>query len=179
MLRPLPDEQQIPPGILALLLALQQVQIAPDSGEGGAQIVGHARDRLLEGAVALLVALPLLPQQAQLAVEPGGQTAHGAVPAGDGQQGVGVRLQPLLEPPADLLRRAAQEQDFPHQEQDRQGQDGAEYVHHGNTPAFCRYPFFSFEKEKNQKKTLRETPFHVIWMVIISDPCAGTAPGRS
>lgn len=97
--------------------------------------VGH---RVFEGLIPLPVPAALLAQQAELAVEAGGQTAHGPVLAGDGEEGVGVRLQALLEPPADLLRRAAHEQDLPRQQRGdsrQKGAQGQEEIRHGETPS--------------------------------------------
>ena len=139
MVRPAPDEGQVPLRRRTLLLPLQQVQVAANGGEGGAEVVGDAGDGLLQVPVAVLVLLPLPAELAQLDVEAGSQAAHGAVPAGDGQEGVGVRFQTLLDAAAKLLRRAAEEQDFPDQKQYGSCQQGAQRrknVHHPRSLLF-------------------------------------------
>ena len=133
MICPAPDEGQVALRCLALLLPLQQIQIAADGGEGGAEIVGDVGHRLFQVPVAVLILLPLPAELAQLDIEASSQTAHGAVPAGDGQECVGVRFQTLLDAAAKLLRRAAEKPELPEQKQYGDRQQGAQHrknVHH-------------------------------------------------
>ena len=81
-LRPAGDEGQVaglPGGVVPLF---QQLQIAADGGEGGAQVVGDVGDRLLQLPVAVLVPLALAAQLLELDVEPGRQPAGAGVPGG-------------------------------------------------------------------------------------------------
>ena len=116
MVCPAPDGRQIPRRRFAHLLPFQQVEIAANRRQRRTEVVGDVGNGVLQFPVALLAAAALLAQQAELAVQSRRKTAHGLIPAGDGEEGVGVGFQAFLQTAAKLLRRTAEELDFPEQE---------------------------------------------------------------
>ena len=82
--------------------------------------VGH---RLFQFPVPLLPAPALLPQQAQLVIEPPEQPAGIGVPGGcEGEERVAVLVQPPFQPVPDVLHGPAETIDFSAQIQGQQAQ---------------------------------------------------------
>ena len=107
-------------------LPVQQVQIAADGGEGGAQVMGDVGHGLLQLPVSVEVLAALLPQQAELGVQPGSQTPGMGIPGREGEEVVGVPLQPVLHLVADLLQGPGEGADLAQQDQDQNPQQGTQ-----------------------------------------------------